>query len=142
MFVLSVNIDEKRAELFEGSQRDGAVIQERARAAVGRAFAADENVFGLFKPMVVPPAAERGMARRVESPVDLALVGTLAHLVGLKPLAQQQADRVQEYRFPRAGFTGQDVEAFVPFETKIIDQDKVSDTEFTQHKKELRIAPL
>src|SRR5262249_39592307 len=87
VFVLAVDIDEKRAQLLQRAQRDGTIVQKRFRASIGKAFATNDDLIRLFKTMIVPPALERAMFGDFENAVDVAAIRALAHRLRTEPVA-------------------------------------------------------
>src|ERR1700687_6084619 len=104
-----MHIDQKLAHLLQSPQRDGLIVQISFGAAIGKAFAADEDFIGLLKIVNVPPALKSALFRSVESSVNRAFLCALADLLGLKTATEQEPQRVKDNRLPSAGFPGEDV---------------------------------
>ena len=132
--VLAVDVDQPVADGGQGGDGEVAVVE------VGAVFfaAGDDALDDHFA--VIHVNAEIGDHRQRlgivegEAGFDRGGGGAGADGVGVRAAAQNQVERVEDDRFPRAGFTGQYVKAGMKLDGEVFDNGEVGDPDFLKHE--------
>src|SRR4051812_28632044 len=138
---LALDLDEAVAELAQQPDARRLVVDKGAAAPVGADEPAQYDSFAL----AVEPGLAQDRMRRVVAPDRefrryRGLLSPRAHQPALRPLAERQAERIEQDRFAGAGLAGQHAEAGTQREVKAIDQYNVANIEAEQHcKPQLRV---
>ena len=118
VLVLTVQIDQRRAELAQRGRRRERVVDERAAAAL-RGDLAPHDDFA-----AVGPLEDRLDGRDLLAGPDE---------VGARPPADQQVDRLNDDGFAGAGFAGEDVQAGFELDLEAVDDRQMTHGEKTKH---------
>ena len=122
MFMLAVKLDQPVGELFQCGRSRQHAVDERPAASLRGDLAAHEQLF--------PAAFEDRFNRRG------VLAG--AHEVARRAPAEEQPDRLDEDRLPRAGFARQDVQSGVEFDLDRVNHREVLNAQEAEHGKRAR----
>ena len=117
MFVLPVQLDQLRREIFEGAGRSESSVDECPAAALRGELASDEQLF----PAVIEDRLDRGHL--------FAGADEVARCAS----AEKEPDRLNENRLARTGLSGEHVEARVELDFDRIDDRQVSDAQEAKH---------
>src|SRR5690606_29791882 len=118
--MLPVDIDEQRAETLQILERHRLVVDERARSSLLADDPAQEAAVLVVEAELLEER-ERGVAGRAfEQHADLGPLGAVAHGARVGPVAEREAERVDEDRLAGAGLAGHDREAGVEFELDLV----------------------
>ena len=130
--MLSVEIDQERAELGEDGGGGGAAIHPGAGAALGGDLAPHHHaaILDIESQLLDPPAG--GRVDSLEGALNHRLGGARAHAAAGRALPQQQGESVDQHRLPCPGLAGEHVK---PAELKgdIGDGSEISDQEFNHY---------
>jgi hypothetical protein len=107
--VLAVDVEQAVAELPQLGGRGRAAVDPAAAAALQVDRAAQQQRVAGFEPAFVEPGCEGRVS--VELGADVEPLGAFAHRARVGTVAERQLKRIDQYRFARAGFAGQDREA-------------------------------
>ena len=134
MGMLAVNVDQMLAQVFHLGHRRRSRIDPRATLAAGVEHAPQQHRFVLADQIVLDePGAHRWRVRDIEFSGEFGAVGAGAQLPRQEPVAEQQAECIEQDRFAGAGFAGQYGETGIEFDIQRIDNDKVANRERAQH---------
>ena len=127
VFCLPVDIDEVTAQFFQHPHSHAASVDAGYCAAD---FASQGDCF--FSVIQRFPFENRmhfilGFSRDREYRFQYCSLCSAAHHGGIHPAPHQCHDRIQQDRFSRSGFTGNDDQSFFEFEFKALDDGKVFD---------------
>ncbi len=118
VFVLSVQIEQARAEIAQRRRGRERVVDEGAAAALIRHFAAHDRLAAVR-------TLEDGLHRRERL--------TRAHEVGARAAAEQQVDRPDDDGFSGASFAGEDVQARLELDFEMLDDRQMSNAQEPEH---------
>ena len=126
---LALDLDEAVAELAQQPDARRLVVDKGAAAAVG----ADQPAQHDRLAVAVEPGLAQDRVRRVVAPDrelgrHRRLLAPRPHQPGLGPLAERQAQRIQQDRFAGAGLAGQHAQPRPEGEVEAVDQDNVADS--------------
>ena len=135
LVMLAVDLDQRRADGFQGLHADRLIVDEGAGAAVGELHAAQDHLAGIFEAVVAEDRRGRMALGHVEHRRHLALLGAVAHEAGIAAAAERQREGIEQDGFARAGFAGQHRKATGELDIEPFDQDDVTDRQTRQHAK-------
>ena len=127
LVVLAVDLDQRTADVAHQRDAGRLVVDEDARAAVGRLHAAQDDVAVVVDGVFGEQRAGRMVARHVEDGDDLALRRAVAHQRGVAAGAKRQRQRVEQDGFAGTGFAGQHRKAGQEIDVQLLDQDDIAD---------------
>ncbi len=133
LLVLAVDLDQQLAEPAQQAAADRLVVDEGARAAVGRDQAAQHQLVLGGDAVLGEQALHAAVAEVGERRGDRALRRTLAHQRAVGAPAEREPHGIEQDRLAGAGLAGQHAEAFGELEVEPLDQDDVADHEAGQH---------
>ncbi len=111
-FMLPVEIDESPANITENGCSNRRPVGPRASPATrGNLALEDYRSLVSVDATLIHERNKRLVRRNVEDSLDGRLVGASANEIGASPLAKQKTKSTDNYGFPGARLTGQDVEA-------------------------------
>ena len=114
--------------------RDRLVVDVGAAAPVLRQHPAHHQLVVLDLDVVLVQNCAHWMAfGDVEGGRDLGLIGAGAQQPAVRPVAERQAERIQQDRLAGTGLAGQRAQARGEFQLKPVDQNDVADRETAQH---------
>jgi len=117
VLVLTVELDQPRRQILQRARGGEPVVDEGATAALRRDFAANQQFLAA--------GFEDGFDER-------ALFAGPDEVAG-RAAAEQEADRLDENRLPRAGLAGQDVQAGLELDLDRVDDGEMLDAEKSEH---------
>ena len=135
LVMLAVDLDQDRADRFQGLHADRLVVDEGAGAAVGKLHAAKNHFAGIVEAVFGKDLCGRMALGDVESGRHLALLRAMAHQARIAAAAERQRESIEQDGFSRAGLAGQHREATGEFDIEPFDQDDVTDRQTRQHAK-------
>ena len=141
LLVLSIDLDQRRADLAEALHGGEFAVDRDARAST--ALGDDPAHEQLATAAVAFARGEFrhcGFAFEFEQPLDDRFFLTGANHFGRRARAEQQSERAQDDRFAGAGFARQHVEAGAELEIGFLDDREVADVQFEQHR--ARLSPV
>lgn len=103
MFVLIMNVDDKRAEGAQLAHRRCLAINITARPTVAGENTAYQALLGSVEIVVFQPAAHRIVVGDIKTGAHLGLFGILPNAIGVSAVAKRQAEGVENERFTGAG---------------------------------------
>ena len=118
VFVLSVQIEQARAEIAQRRRGRQRVVDERAAAALSGHLAAHDRLAAVR-------TLEDGLHRRERL--------ARAHQVGAGAAADQQVDRFDEDGLSGAGFAGEDVQARLELDFEMVDDRQMANAQEAKH---------
>ena len=137
MLPLSVDVHEPPADLAEQGRADGPPVDPRNRPPTGAHLACQHQPARLvsFQAMLGQQGRDPGRSGRVEPecPLDLRALGPGAHDILRRPVAQQQADGVDDDGLAGACLAGQHVEAGSEGQIQVLDDGEITNAQFCQH---------
>jgi hypothetical protein len=111
-FVLAMKIHERSSDFSENARRDWGAVRPRASPPRHGNFALeDDRSLVSVDATLIHERNKRRVRRNVEDSLYGRLVRTSANEIGASPLAKQKTKSTDNYGFPGARLTGQDVEA-------------------------------
>ena len=137
VLVLAVDLDQRLAELLEERQRRVRVVQEHSPAAAPHELAPHDELAVLERDAVVLKKRDHGaLPGSVEDGFDGGGLGAGPdRLGGLRPLAEQQRQGVDENRLPRPRLAGEHVQARPERDGQRLDDGEVTDPELSEHSR-------
>ena len=131
--VLSVEVDQKCAELREHGGGGGASVHPGAGAALGGNLPPHHDAAVLdVEPQLFDPAAG-WRVDPLEGALDHRLGGARADAAPGRALAQEQGEGVDQHRLPGPGLAGEHVEPRAELKGDVGDGGEISDPEFGEH---------
>ena len=132
--MLAVDVYQGGGEGFEFATGDGLVVYPGFAAAVAQG-AADDGLAGVVRVVeaVFGEGVLVGAAERAEGSADGGAALSVADAAGVGAFAQDEAERVDEDGFARAGFAGQDVVAGAKVDFAVFDDGDLVDGELFEH---------
>ena len=117
VLVLRMYVDEAQRHGLEHLQRDGGVVDKRARAAAGQQFAAEyaHTVGSLVEAVFLKHGINAGGIRDVGHGLDDRLTAAVAHHAHVGTSSQQQTESAEHHRLAGAGLAGDDIEPVAKF---------------------------
>ncbi len=138
VFALAMYIHQQAADLAQERGGHGPAVDPRDRTAVGAHFACQHQHVGgvafqaVFDQQRGQPA---GCGRaEVKRAFHLGALGAGAQHIGRGAVAQQQVDGINDDGFARAGLAGEHIEARGERQIEPINDGKVVDAEFCEHR--------
>ena len=133
---LALDLDEAVAELAQQPDARRLVVDKGAAASVGPDQPAQYDRLAV----AVEPGLAQDRMRRVVAPDRefrryRGLLSPRPHQPALRPLAERQAQRIEQDRLAGAGLTGQHAQAGTEGEVEAVDQYNVANIEAEQHCK-------
>src|SRR5262249_39560566 len=122
VLVLAVELNETGRQILKGAGGGQRPIDKRAAPSLRRDLPADQQLF--------PAVFEDGLDRRG--------LFTRSDQIAGGATAKEQSDRLDEYRLPRAGLAGQDVEAGVELHLDRVDDREMLNAQEAEHGKSAR----
>ena len=125
MFVLSVDVDKLRTRFLQQGQRYDHAVDPAHRSSPLVHFPGNDQLLRRVYARFVKNRDERVVAsglRRIEGCGYRHPVGADTQIVLASPFAQQQRDRVDNDRLPRAGLAGDHVESLAEIYGQRADQ--------------------
>ena len=135
LVVLAVNLDQRRADRFQGLYADRLIVDEGAGAAVGQLHPAQDHLTGILKAVVAEDHRGRMALWNIEHRGDLALFDAMPDQTSIAASAQRQREGIEQDGFAGAGFAGQHRKATGKLDIEPFDQDDVTDRKTRQHAK-------
>ena len=135
LVMLAMDLDQRRADRFQGLHADRLVVDEGAGAAVGELHAAENHLAGVVEAVLGQDLCGRMALGDVESGRHLALLRAMADQARIAAAAERQREGIEQDGFARAGLAGQHREATGEFDIEPFDQDDVTDRQTRQHAK-------
>ena len=127
LVMLTVNLDQRRAQTLQDLRADRLIVDEGARAAVAELRAPQDQLVIGWNIVLGEERARRMRSRQVENCGHLPLLGPLAHQRDVAAGAERQRKGVEQDRLAGAGFAGQHGKAGGEVDIEPIDQDDVAD---------------
>src|SRR5262249_33860235 len=134
VLALAVDVHEDVADLLEGGDGDGLIVDVAVTAA-GPVQAPGQDDLAVFQGRaddLLDLLAQVGVDQ-VEAAGDAQLVGPGAQQLGRTALAQQQAQRSKEKRLAGAGLAGPGAEAGLQLDADVLDEGQVLHSQFAEH---------
>ena len=133
LVMLAMDFDQRAAECFEHLHAHRLVVDEGARAPVGKLHTAqDQAVLG--SDAVFGEQRERRMARfDIEGRGHLSLLGALAHQAGVAAAAERKREGIEQDRLAGAGLAGEHRKTSRVIDVEPFDQNDVADREAGEH---------
>ncbi len=128
--VLPVDVDEAQAELFERTDRHRYAVYAAVVLAVEIDLPADGQLIFKRHAVVRKP---RKLRHAVKDGAHRSLVFSRADHIAVGALAQNGGDRVDHDGLARTRFTGQDIEAVLKQDVRLLDHGDILDMEQTEH---------
>ena len=134
--VLTVNLQQQRAQILQHPDAGGLVVDERPAATVGRQLAAKNEVLvaGIVQALVVQIGEGRMVGGKREDRRRRGLTGRApAHQPGVGARTRRQAQGVQDDGLAGPGLAGQRGQALADGEVQALDEHDVTDGKADQH---------
>ena len=133
LVMLAMDLDQRAAERFQHLHAHRLVVDEGARAPVGKLHAAqDQAVLG--SDAVFGEQCERRVARLdIECGRHLSLLGALPHQTGVAAAAERKREGIEQDRFAGAGLAGEHRKTSRIIDVEPFDQNDVADGEPGEH---------
>ncbi len=133
--MLAVNLDQGGADLAQGRDPCGLVVDIGPAAAVGVQHAAQDQVLARLdlESLFGDQGQQVGIVRGAEDGGGHGLFGPVAHQAGVAAPAQGQTQGVQNDRLARPRLARQHGQAGLDVEIQHVDQDDVADGKGGQH---------
>ncbi|MEJ2150771.1 MAG: hypothetical protein P8Z40_15025 [Chloroflexota bacterium] len=139
VLALAVDVDQSLADLLEQPDGRRAPVHPADRAPALANFPGEQQGIGVvaLQPFAaeyrVDPRPQR-LRPQIEGALDQGGLRAAAHAVAVGAPAQQQRHRVEDDRFPRPGLAGHHVEAGRKAHLERVDDRKIVDGDFCQHR--------
>jgi hypothetical protein len=131
--VLAVQVYQESTELREHRCRGRAAVHPGPGAAAGLDFPPNDHPLILdVQPQLLDLGTHPGRGD-FEHAFHYCPPGTGAHLLAVRPFAQQQRQRVHQHRLPCPGFAGKHVESVTKLQSHIGDRGKIPHPELDDH---------
>src|SRR5690606_35684941 len=141
MRVLTVNIDEQRADAPEVRERDRLIVHEGLRAALGADDPPQRAALLVIEAELLEPR-ERGVTGRAfEQHADLGPLRAVTDDARVRPVAEREAERVDEDRLAGPGLAGDDGQAVAELDLDLVDHGEILDPDQAQHRTRSSAAP-
>jgi hypothetical protein len=131
--MLTMDLDERRADHPQDLDADRLVVDEGAGAPVGILHAPQDQVAVGVDLLRLGEGPRRMRHRQVEDRADLALRLAMAHQAAVTACAQRQREAVEQDRLAGTGLAGQHAEPVLEAQVEPVDQNDVADRELSEH---------
>ncbi len=134
MRVLPVYVQQLVARLAHLLQRGAAPVDEAARTPPGIQHAPQQaHSFVSFQFLIDQPCLQLRQSAHIKLGGDFGAIAAAAHHASIAPFTQRQRQRIDQYRFARAGLAGQRGESRGEFQFQRGDDDEIADGQKFQH---------
>ena len=133
LVVLAVDLDQRLAELLEDLHADRLIVDEGARAPVGKLDAAQDQFVVGGDVVRLEQRARRMVAGDLEAGDHLALLDPLAHQRLVAARAERQRKGVEQNRLAGAGLAGEHGKAVGEIDVEPVDEDDIADGQSGEH---------
>ena len=140
--MLAVNVGQQLAESLQALQRDRIAVDEGARASVGPDDATQQAFVVHVQRLVLKPFEHRRVMTNVEFGAEFGPSSALSHEPATAALAENEAERIDEYRLAGAGLAGHHRHAGTEVEIDFVDDGKVANVKVEQHQGQSSLAPM
>ncbi len=132
--VLPMEVHQRAADLGEHAGGDRTAVHPRSPAAARRDLALEHHRSAIHLDAALVEQREQfAPPFGVEHAFHRRLVGARADEIGARALAEQQRQRADNDRFPRARLAGEHVEAAGERQREAVDDREVADAQFDEH---------
>ena len=136
--VLAVDGDELLAQLLQLRDGGGAAVDPGAAAALRIEHPPQQHFVAIGREVVlVEPRAHGGDVGDVESCRQFGALGTGAQLPQFEAIAEQQSERIEQYRLAGTRLARQDGESVPELDVELGDDHEVANGKRTQHGQSL-----
>ena len=133
MRVLPVNFDQTSPQLLQGLQGHRPPIHEGPGTAIDRDDATDQAPPVLGQLVILQPNPGGRAVHQIEAQVDLGPLRTGTDIGRIRPIAQSQTERRQQYGLARTGLAGQDGESRLELKFERLHYDEITNIQMFQH---------
>jgi hypothetical protein len=138
--MLSVDLDQRRAQRLQDLHADRLVVDEGARAPVGQLHAAQDQAVFRRDPVLAQQRKHGMVGLDVERRRHLPLLGALPHQARVAAAPERQRERIEQDRLAGAGLAGQHRQPGRIVDVEPFDQDDVADGQAGEHRQSIRHA--
>ena len=131
---LSLDFDQRIAELAQQTDADGLVVHVGTRSAIVAQDPAQHDG-GICRQVLIAQQIDKGMAvRDLKRGGHAAALDAGAQHAAFRSGTQRHAQRIKQNGFTRAGLAGQDTQSLRERHIQPVDKDDVSNAERGQHR--------
>ena len=134
LVMLAVDLHQRRADGLERLHAHRLVVDQGARAPVGKLHAAQNQLVLGGNVVRSEHGVGRMLARHVEDRAHLPLLDAVAHQAGVAAGAEREREGIEQDRLAGAGLAGEHREAGRELHVEALDQDDVADRKAGEHR--------
>jgi hypothetical protein len=125
--MLAVNLDQMAAKLTQQTNACSLIIDENTRTAVTILHTAQNNIAVITDFIVFEEIAGGMVDTDIKHRRHLSLIRTMTHKGSIASGAKRQRQAVEQNRFTRTGFTGENRQSFLKLDIEFLNQDNIAD---------------